>query len=216
MTVVQIGSYAILLKWIILAISILLSLGLLKVLLHTYQLNKKKEIFDLFTGTLFFGFLCWKGSLFLLDPQLVIKSPLSLLFFTGGTKGLVIAVMLSIIFIIYKSKSIGIDDSITIGLILGFGFTTFGSFHVFLSLLVDENALLNFFVGIVALVCIGWILLMLRGNKLKLKHVFTITILYCFYYLILSIFIVGSFSIEQWFFIGVIVVSLYMWDRKLN
>ncbi|MGB8002547.1 MAG: hypothetical protein WCF60_20940 [Anaerobacillus sp.] len=73
------------------------SLGI--ALLIIYMIEKKywksSSNSSLAYESILFFVLIWKGSLLFLDPGLVISSPLSLLYFTGGSYGFVIALILS-------------------------------------------------------------------------------------------------------------------------
>lgn len=102
---IQIGSLAIMTKWIILGVGIIAGLIIARVwLAKTTSTDNTKSIINLLTNGIFIGFLAWKGSLFLLEPALVIKSPMSLLYFTGGAKGLVIAVLIAFLYFLYHLK----------------------------------------------------------------------------------------------------------------
>ncbi|MFE4525812.1 hypothetical protein ACFRCQ_27625 [Cytobacillus firmus] len=83
MEVIQIGSIAILLKWVLLGLAILLGLLYMKFRLMYLQKHEiqNKEVFDLIFNSLFLGFLIWKGSMLILEPSLIIKSPFSLLYY---------------------------------------------------------------------------------------------------------------------------------------
>ncbi len=92
-------------KWIILGVGLIAGLIVARVwLAKTTSNDNTKSILNLLTNGIFIGFLAWKGSLFLLEPGLVIKSPMSLLYFTGGTKGLAIAVVIIVVYFLYHIK----------------------------------------------------------------------------------------------------------------
>ncbi|MEH7387168.1 TlpA family protein disulfide reductase, partial [Bacillus sp. JJ1521] len=92
MHLIQIGSLAIMTKWVTLGIGIIAALLVLRIwLTKTQSKELAQAIFNILTNGVLIGFLAWKGSLLLLEPSLVLKNPMSLLYFTGGTKGLMIA-----------------------------------------------------------------------------------------------------------------------------
>ncbi|WP_342431342.1 redoxin domain-containing protein [Neobacillus sp. FSL H8-0543] len=76
-------------KWIILAVALLVSYILLKIQKNT------SVLLDVISNSLLMGFITLKLSLILLQPNLVINSPLSLLYFTGGKIGFWLAVIIA-------------------------------------------------------------------------------------------------------------------------
>jgi len=54
-------------------------------------------------NAVFLWLAVWKGSLLLFDPQSVFRHPLSLMFFSGGTKGLWLAFIASSAYLIWRS-----------------------------------------------------------------------------------------------------------------
>ncbi|MBS4211110.1 MULTISPECIES: redoxin domain-containing protein [Neobacillus] len=111
MHVIQIGSLSISLKWLLLGVGILIVLFFIKFWVKkTYEGELHKKVFDLLVNTLILGFFIWKGSLIVLEPSIVMNSPLSLLYFTGGSKGLILAMIGSIIYFILKGRKINIPN----------------------------------------------------------------------------------------------------------
>ncbi|MEO2076220.1 MAG: hypothetical protein ABGX20_12695 [Bacillus sp. (in: firmicutes)] len=101
MNVIQIGSLSIMLKWVLIGFSILVGLVVIKWWLQKTQMKEEsKRIFDTLTNSLFILILVWKVSLIVLEPKLILNSPISILYFTEGTKGLVIATCISLIYFI--------------------------------------------------------------------------------------------------------------------
>lgn len=113
MQVIQIGSLAISLKWLLLGVGILIGLFVIKFWVSkTHEGELHKRVFDLLVNTLILGFFIWKGSLIILEPSIVMKSPLSLLYFTGGSKGLILAMIGSLIYFVFKGRKINIPNSL--------------------------------------------------------------------------------------------------------
>lgn len=81
-------------------------IGIIAALLIIYFLEKKwynrSTASALAYETVIFFVLVWKGSLLLINPTLVLTAPLSLLYFTGGSNGFVIALFLSIGYVGWK------------------------------------------------------------------------------------------------------------------
>ncbi|MGG3560852.1 hypothetical protein ABES03_04415 [Neobacillus rhizosphaerae] len=160
MSVIQIGSLSIMLKWVLLGAAILLGLVIIKLWLQRTQTEgSKKEIFDTLTNSLFILILAWKGSLILLEPKLIIKSPISLLYFTGGTKGLIIAVLISLIYFINKNKQSKISARVIFQSILIFILSVLSCYHFTSLFALDGNDLYHLLVGTFTLIILYFILI---------------------------------------------------------
>ncbi|TLS38011.1 hypothetical protein [Pseudalkalibacillus caeni] len=68
------------------------------------KVPEEKQVTDLYINGAIIFVVIWKLSLIVFEPQLVIKSPLSLLYFTGGDWGLALGVLISIGYIILKGR----------------------------------------------------------------------------------------------------------------
>lgn len=147
MKVLQIGSFAILVKWVILIVAFLIGLFFIKTVLKS-SLNKEisKKVFDLYSNSLFLLFLLWKGSLLLLEPKLIIKSPLSLLYFTGGEKGLVIASGIIILYFIYQGRKL-ISIIVLLQSLLSFSLIVSSAYHFLFLFFLEKNELFHLLIG---------------------------------------------------------------------
>lgn len=218
MEVIQLGSLAILLKWLLLGVAILFGIILLKVWLTYTQLAElNKKVFDLISSSVWIGFLIWKGSLILFDPLVVWKSPFSLLYFTGGSKGLFIAIICSIIYYIVKSKKFSIPDLLIFQSVFLFSLLVFGVYYLLLALFSETYFIYHLLLGSFTIVLL---LLNLLLQNLLQKGLVSTTILFSFVNLILSFVFYQTddrlfiFSLEQWFFIGLIILSLFFDNGK--
>ncbi|MFC4598260.1 TlpA family protein disulfide reductase [Cohnella hongkongensis] len=63
--------------------------------------EKERQIGDAWNAV-FIWLLVWKGSLFLFDPAGVIARPLSLLFFSGGTRGIWLASLVALAYLFLR------------------------------------------------------------------------------------------------------------------
>ncbi|ALC92767.1 membrane-associated thiol-disulfide oxidoreductase [Bacillus sp. FJAT-18017] len=98
-------------KWVVLGISIILGLILLKLwLLRTQKNETGKRLFDLAFNSVFLGLLIWKGSLLLFEPKLIIESPMSLLYFHGGTKGIIFGTLGAFIYYLFKARKLKLPN----------------------------------------------------------------------------------------------------------
>lgn len=142
---IQIGSLAIMTKWIILGIGIITGLLVARFWLAKTQTKEiTKAILNLLTNGIFIGFLSWKGSLILLEPKLVIKSPMSLLYFTGGTKGFVIAFVITLLYLLYHLKKGTVHSILLIRSILITSFTTLMTYDLLALFWLQEQVVLHF------------------------------------------------------------------------
>lgn len=117
-------------KWIIFGIAIVIGFVFLKLwLLRSQKRESGKQLFDMALNSVFWGFLIWKGSLLLLDPKLMIESPMSLVYFTGGTKGLILGILGTLIYFVLKARKLKIANLIILQSIVVFVFAALsGSF----------------------------------------------------------------------------------------
>ncbi|MEH7177945.1 peroxiredoxin family protein [Neobacillus vireti] len=127
-------------KWIVLGIAIVIGFIFLKLwLLHSHKNEAGKQLFDLALNSVFLGFLFWKGSQLLLEPKLIIESPLSLLYFTGGTKGLILGALGALIYFLFKARKLKITNLMILQSTLVFVFAVMsGSFLLNLFLNDDK------------------------------------------------------------------------------
>ncbi|WP_456276235.1 redoxin domain-containing protein [Bacillus sp. AK128] len=157
MEIIQIGSLSILLKWFLLGVSIIL--GLILINLHLRFTQEKeifKTIFDLVTNTVFLGFISWKLSLLVLQPALVIRSPLSLLYFTGGQDGLILAIIVAVLYFLWKSKQMKDQQHIIWQTGFLFFIVVLGGYHLLAVFLINHSVVYHLFL---ALFSIGILLL---------------------------------------------------------
>ncbi|QCJ40856.1 TlpA family protein disulfide reductase [Bacillus sp. S3] len=100
-------------KWIVLGSAIVIGFIFLKLwLLRSQKKESGKQLFDLALNSVFWGFLIWKGSLLLLEPKLIIESPMSLLYFTGGTNGFILGTLGAFIYFFVKARKLRITNLI--------------------------------------------------------------------------------------------------------
>jgi len=80
--------------------------GILGVFAVRYVRNRhperERQVSDAWNAV-FLWLIVWKGSLFLFDPSGVIEHPMSLLFFSGGTKGIAVASLAAIAYLFLRN-----------------------------------------------------------------------------------------------------------------
>lgn len=159
MQIIQIGSLAVSLKWLLLGIALVFGLVTIKLWLKSTQENElHKKVFDTIANGIFLGFIVWKGSLLILEPSLVIKSPMSLLYFTGGTPGLVISALSAIIFVVYKSRRMKLSNSLILHCSIMFIFAAMGSYYLLAFFLIPDPPTFHIVLGLLSLLIVGFIL----------------------------------------------------------
>ncbi|WP_136605062.1 hypothetical protein [Paenibacillus dokdonensis] len=102
MQVIMLGP--LMLKYSLLITIISVAAGYLVTLFRTRYLGTdiRKPILDDLMTALLIGILVWKFSTLVFDFKSVIRSPLSLLYYTGGTQGIILAVIIGILILTYK------------------------------------------------------------------------------------------------------------------
>ncbi|MBP1992144.1 TlpA disulfide reductase family protein [Paenibacillus eucommiae] len=93
---------------------------------------------DKFVSALILGFFTWKFSLIIFDPASIIAYPMSLLYFSGGERGLWLAVAVSVLFLWVRSRKDGTSIKMNLD-VLGVGWLVGSSSYVLLLLAVDST-----------------------------------------------------------------------------
>lgn len=128
---IQIGSITIMMKWIVLGIAVLIGFVVLKLwLLRSRKEESGKLLFELALDSVFWGFLIWKGSLVLFDPKLVIESPMSLLYFSGGMKGLILGILCALIYFYFKARKLKITNLLILHSTVVFAFAVLSGYFL--------------------------------------------------------------------------------------
>lgn len=85
----SIGPLMVQIRWIALILSVLVGYVLIRVV---YKQDKHKSlVIDKMWNALIIGIVVWKGSLFLLKPLATINNPMMLVYFSGGTFGVMLS-----------------------------------------------------------------------------------------------------------------------------
>lgn len=167
MKVLQIGSFAILIKWVFLGAAFLIALIFIKIwLLKSINKDLGKKVFDVISNSLFILLFSWKGSLLLLDPKLIINSPFSLLYFTGGEKGLAIAIFITILYFIYHARKL-ISRFMIIKSLIIFSLIVTSGYHFLFLFFLEENELFHLILGSLASI---FLYLVLKMKKKVFSH----------------------------------------------
>jgi peroxiredoxin len=129
MEYVTIGPLQVPLKWIFIGVSMNFSILILNVYLRKKGMEHKQIVDDLWNG-LFIFIIVWKLSLIIFEPKLVANSPLSLLYFTGGVKGIWLGFAISLLYTIIQFRKINIPKIVILHILSIFGITIFGMYQL--------------------------------------------------------------------------------------
>ncbi|MDF2856132.1 MAG: hypothetical protein K0Q87_1983 [Neobacillus sp.] len=169
MNFITIGSLSIASKWIFLAVALLLSYILFK--LHKFS----TALLDVLSNSLFIGFLVLKLSLILVQPNLVIKSPLSLLYFTGGKIGFWLAVSIASAVYFWGTRMQGISLQTRVNTFGLFVLYSFSFYHLHFLLVNQEWQ--HFLYLLLPIIVLFWWLLKKRSIQM-LKNVTIMAVLF--------------------------------------
>lgn len=212
MAVIQFGSLSILLKWFILGIAIIVAIVFIKIWLNGSQEKEThKKIFEILLNGIFLGFVSWKASLLILEPQLVLRSPLSLLYFTGGSDGLVIAVIITILFVFYKFKKMSLSEHLMIQIVLNYSLVVVGGYQTVAAILLYAETLYHIALGVLTFILLLFILI----RKPSTNGLLNVIIVWSFSMVVLQLTLLSQsnrlffFTLEQWFLICLILISWF-------
>ncbi|WP_077247839.1 peroxiredoxin family protein [Bacillus sp. FJAT-27225] len=155
MQVIQIGSLSILLKWALLGIAILIGLLFLKLWMRKAETELTKRVFDSLSNSLIVGFVLWKLSLLLFEPSLVKESLLSLLYFTGGSKGLMLAIPVSILFFFIQGRKQNVPALVMVQSAFMFSFAVISSYYLLAFFILEPRNMAHLLLGLYALAILG-------------------------------------------------------------
>ncbi|WP_246145563.1 redoxin domain-containing protein [Bacillus rubiinfantis] len=167
MTVFQIGSISIMAKWLLLGLAVLIGLLVIQLWLRKTYADIQKKLLELLINSLILGFIILKGSLIIFEPTIVINSPLSLLYFTGGTPGLVFAIVISSFYFLFKARKVTIAQAVILKTGAVFFITVFSLYHGLAFLFLESNHKLHLQLSLAAF-SVGLILFLLQKMSLSL------------------------------------------------
>lgn len=104
MDILQLGPLTIKYNWLFLFIS-----GFITYLILNKKLTNptfKKEFTDVLFNTVFILIIVFKFSIILFRPSLLLDNPLAILYFNGGTKGMIIASIVALSYLFWKKKKL--------------------------------------------------------------------------------------------------------------
>ncbi|MEC0091066.1 hypothetical protein [Paenibacillus macquariensis] len=141
MNVIQLGPLVLNLELLIFILSAFTGYLALKYRLKKARVTVEGNISDKFVNALILGFVIWKCSLILFDPMSVIKYPMSLIYFSGGDRGLALAIVISVIYLWIRTRKDGTDIILNLDVLLVGWMASSSMCHLLLLVLHKENVL---------------------------------------------------------------------------
>lgn len=102
--VIKWGPFLLKMELVAILVSGFLGYYLVKYYLKREREVKKEEILNVLGNTLLLGIGVWKLSLILFDPISVWNNPAVLLYFSGGYRGWILAILVVFVSLLYQSK----------------------------------------------------------------------------------------------------------------
>lgn len=142
LSVITLGPFLIHFELIIVVVSVFAGYLALNYRLRKVITNGE-NIGNEYATALILGFFVWKFSLLLFDPISVIQYPMSLLYFNGGDRGIGLAIIISILFLGFRTHKDGTLigthlDGLAAGWIAGSGI-----YHLMLIITDTENLIFH-------------------------------------------------------------------------
>ncbi|RXT07932.1 hypothetical protein [Ammoniphilus sp. CFH 90114] len=108
-------------KWIVLLASVGVGYLLVKLRLKGMEQDQRSSILDTITHSVWVSIGIWKFSYILFNPMSVLSYPMTLVYFSGGYKGWILAVVSVFIYLLYKAKKQDMTIHLYI-ILLGLGY----------------------------------------------------------------------------------------------
>lgn len=106
--IIQLGPYIITVQWLVLAISgTLVYIVLILRLKAVESLNKGVQ--EIIVDSLMISGFVWKFSLIIFDPVKFVNNPLTLIYFSGGIRGFLLALVIAAAYLIFSSGKKGLS-----------------------------------------------------------------------------------------------------------
>jgi hypothetical protein len=211
MEYLQIGSLTLPVKFLFLGLSLVHSLLFLTFRVKKTIPEQKKEILDTWINTIILWFIIWKFSFIVVEPSLAMKSPLSILYFTGGKIGLVISIFASAVYFLLKMKKLKISISGIIDLKVFYWLTVVGIYHL-LYVILQEEMIMHAAQGAVSITLVLWIYSRSPYEIVKkypiIVFIFSVFSLFLSYIFPQNTKELFFFSFDQWLYILLAFISL--------
>jgi peroxiredoxin len=134
MSYLQIGSIIIRTEWIILFVVAIIGFATAGFRLHKYE--HRKQMLDVIFNAFLIGLFVWKGSIAFFQPIEVINNPMALLYFTGGSKGVWLGLIVGAVYIAFQSRKYQLNKFVTADAVL-LGLMSSSASMIFLELILE-------------------------------------------------------------------------------
>lgn len=180
------------------------------------------DIANKFVNALIIGFFTWKFSPIIFDPVSIIQHPISLLYFNGGDRGIVLAITLSILYLWIRTRKDGSSITMTLD-VMSVGWIAGSSVYHLLTMTVDSTNVLFHSLYVVVNVMLVMFLYYKKevvGNPAVLNRGLTwysLGMIAIFFTQADRSFLVMGFTKEQIFFFIVLIIAIYtdyVFDKK--
>jgi len=141
LNVIQLGPLVLNLELLMFILSAVTGYLGLKYRLKKATVAVEGNISDTFVNALILGFVIWKCSLILFDPISVVHYPMSLIYFSGGDQGLVLAIAISVIYVWFRTRKDGTDIMMNLDVLLLGWIASSSMYHLLLLAIHKENVL---------------------------------------------------------------------------
>ncbi len=169
MNVIQLGP--LMLNFQLLTFILSAVIGYLVLKYRMSQLAVTEDASVKFLNALILGFFTWKLSLILFDPMSVIQYPMSLLYYSGGHKGIWLAIAISILYVWMRTRKDGTTFVMNLDG-FGLGWLAGSSVYYLLQFIMDSHHLLF----LTLMLFINCVLILLFYTSLMRKNGITIIV----------------------------------------
>lgn len=211
---IDLGPILLPVKWLFVGLGLLVAYVVLKIRLKGSKLNGN-VLLDTISNTAIIGFIVWKVSYAVFHPIYAMNNPIGILYFNGGERGLILAFIVSCVYLFFYAKKQKIHFMIYIDLILLAWISGSATFSLYQ---VTSN--LIYFIGHITFAMIIVLIILTKKVDIGNKHsVFTIGIYYSFSQILLGYFsnkspIILGFTLIQLIFILLAIFLIIATKQK--
>ncbi|QRG68830.1 hypothetical protein [Brevibacillus choshinensis] len=215
--VIQLGPILIKMSLLSMAISVVLAFAAVRLRLRDEQVLQK-VILELMSSSLLLAFLVWKFSYVLFYPAKALAQPSSLLYFSGGDRGLWLALIAGVVFVVIRIRKQGIPIPKVVDAYVTGGLVAWGVGHV---LSWGTGGMEGWYDPQQALIAAGFVLWMIRKVDraanvvpwLQLLMWFSISQVYAAFFSPEQKALLAGLSKEQQIFYSISVLALFLANR---
>ncbi|MBP1930869.1 hypothetical protein [Ammoniphilus resinae] len=215
--VISMGPFIVKWSWVILGISGFVGYLIVKNHLKGTKEEWGNEILDSVGNSIFLSFVIWKLSLILFEPVSVLNNPMVLLYFSGGYKGWILAVISIFIYLFIQAKKHNIPIS-TYMQVYGLGFSSATAIYHFIpSLLGGADQLFHFGEVLLSVIFTGWFYKNHAANQVFQAVIwFGIGQIFMYFFMDVRVEVLAGLSKEQLIFLVVSFIGFLGLSKWVN